>query len=57
MSAPRWSVVTGGLWMMVLGVLFLFHTIGVVELRPSILWPVLLIAWGTSLLAYAYADE
>jgi hypothetical protein len=50
MTGIRASVVLQGIWLMVFGVVFLAAIGGSFELRPALLWPSMLIAWGTALL-------
>lgn len=47
------DVIVAGLVLAALGVLFLVEATTGVELRPGLLWPLMLIAWGTTVLVGA----
>lgn len=51
MTAPQRRALISGLVFVALGVMFLLEALGLFELAPTTLWPLLLIALGIGVLA------
>lgn len=57
MSPSRRRALVSGLVFVALGIMFLLEAVGVYEMAPSTLWPILLIALGFGVLSGIGGDD
>jgi hypothetical protein len=57
MSPSRRRSLVSGLIFVALGIMFLLEAVGVYEMAPSTLWPILLIALGIGVLSGIGGDD